>query len=185
MKQNVSCACDTNPSCSTSTPSSSSTSVGVTSDPTLLVENDILKKEVDKLTIALGKAYGGETRLLKCLGSQRFSHLKEGLGYIPKKGKAACVTPKPSFVRSNGSFCSSCKQPGHNEHYCKNKIKKQTFVSSIMFDSCYMLTKGKIGVKVKYIGTPTVGPRKKAIWVPKNLITNLQGPKNAWVPKNN
>ena len=82
-------------------------------------------------------------------------------------------------------FCSSCKQPGHNEQYYKNKIKKQTFVSSIMFDSCYMLTKGKTGVKVKYIGTPTVGPKKKAIWVSKDFITNLQGPKNAWVPKNN
>ena len=54
-----------------------------------------------------------------------------------------------------------------------------------MFDSYYMLTKGKAGMKVKYIGAPTVGPKKKAIWVPKNLITNLQGPKNAWVPKNN
>jgi hypothetical protein len=27
--------------------------------------------------------------LLKCLGSQRFSLNKEGLGYTPKKGKAA------------------------------------------------------------------------------------------------
>jgi hypothetical protein len=36
---------------------------------------------------ALGKAYGGEAHLLKCLSSQRFSLNKEGLGYTPKKGK--------------------------------------------------------------------------------------------------
>jgi hypothetical protein len=30
-------------------------------------------RRVDELTHALGKAYGGEARLLKCLGSQGFS----------------------------------------------------------------------------------------------------------------
>jgi hypothetical protein len=41
------------------------------------------------------------------------------------------------------------------------------------------------GVKTKFIGTPIVGPKKKAIWVPKSLVTNLQGPKQVWVPKRN
>jgi hypothetical protein len=50
-----------------------------------MVENETLKREVDDLTHALGKAYGGEARLLKWLGSQRFSLNKEGLGYSPKK----------------------------------------------------------------------------------------------------
>jgi DNA repair exonuclease SbcCD ATPase subunit len=71
----------TNPSCSTSTPTSS------TSDPSLLVENKSLKEEVKKLNHTLAKAYGGEDRLLMCLGSQRASLHKEGLGYIPKKGQ--------------------------------------------------------------------------------------------------
>jgi DNA repair exonuclease SbcCD ATPase subunit len=60
----------TNPSCSTST-SISSSSDGFTCDASLLVENKTLKKEVNELTRALGKAYGGEDRLLICLGSQR------------------------------------------------------------------------------------------------------------------
>jgi hypothetical protein len=30
-----------------------------------------------------------------------------------------------------------------------------------------------MGVYAKFIGTPIVGLRKKAIWVPKTLITNL------------
>ena len=74
-----------------------------------MVENKTLKKEVNELTHALGNAYGGEARLLKCLGSQRFSLNKEGLGYTPKKGKVAFVTPKACFVKGNGQFCNRCK----------------------------------------------------------------------------
>ena len=43
----------------------------------LMVENETLKKEVNELIGALGKAYGGEDRLLMCLGSQRASLYKE------------------------------------------------------------------------------------------------------------
>jgi hypothetical protein len=42
---------------------------------------------VDEITHALGNAYGGDARLLKCLGSQSFSLNKEGLGYTPKKAR--------------------------------------------------------------------------------------------------
>jgi hypothetical protein len=93
----------TNPSCSTST-STSYTSVGFTCDATLIVEYETLKKVVNELTRALGNAYGGEVRLLKCLGSQRFSLNKEGIGYTLKKGKEAFVPHKTSFVKNNGRF---------------------------------------------------------------------------------
>ena len=83
----------TNTSCSTTT-STSPLSDGLTCDASLMVENETLKKEVNKLTCALGNAYGGDARLLKCMGSQRFSLNKEGLGYIPKKGKAPLSLPK-------------------------------------------------------------------------------------------
>ena len=78
----------TNPSCSTCT-STSPFSDGFTCDASLMVENETLKKEVNELTRALG--------------------------YIPKKGKAAFVTPKASFVKGNGRFCNRCKQVGHIE----------------------------------------------------------------------
>jgi hypothetical protein len=102
----------TNPSCSTFT-STSSSSEGFTCDDSLKVENETLKKEVSELTRALGKAYGGEDCLLMCLGSQRASLNKEGLGYTPKKGKAAFAPHKTSFVKNNGRYCTSCKQVGH------------------------------------------------------------------------
>ena len=92
----------TNPSCSTST-STSSGSDGFTCDASLMVENENLK-EVKKLTHTLAKAYGGEDRLLMCLGSQRASLYKEGLGYTPKKGKVAFITPKASFCEGQWSI---------------------------------------------------------------------------------
>jgi len=161
----------TNSSCNTST-STSSTSDGFTCDAILINENETLKKKVNELTRALGNAYGGEACLLKCLGTQRFSLNKEGLGYTSKKGKVTFATPKASFVKGNGQFCNRCKQIGHIEQYCKNKNKPNN-VSSIKFDSCYMLTKSVNGVQPKFIGAPIVGSKKKVIWVPKNLVTNL------------
>jgi hypothetical protein len=104
------------------------------------------------------------------LGSQRFSLNKEGLDYTPKKGKAAFATPKPSFVKGNGRFCSSCKQVGHVEQYCKSNVNKNNVkfasVSSLRLDSCYMLTKKQGVVKAKFIGSPHESSKKKAIWVP-------------------
>ena len=88
---------------------------GFTYDASLMVENETLKKEANELTRALGNAYGGEALLLKCLGSQRFSLNKKGLGYTPKKGKAAFVTHKTSFVKGNSQYCNRYKQVGHIE----------------------------------------------------------------------
>ena len=83
----------TNTSCSTST-STSPLSDGSTCDASLMVENKTLKKEVNELTRALGNAYGGDALLLKCLGSQRFSLNKEGLGYTPRKTRRPLSLPK-------------------------------------------------------------------------------------------
>ena len=48
-----------------------------------------------------------------------------------------------------------------------------------------MLVKGANGVKAKFIGTPIVAPKKRTIWVPKTLVTNLHGLKQVWIPKKN
>ena len=73
---------------------------------------------------------------------------------------------------------------GHKEHECTNKSKNAN-VSSLKLDSSYMLTKGTNGVKAKFIGKLWMGSKKKVIWIPKSLVTNLQGPKQVWVPKKN
>ena len=61
--------------------------------------------------------------------------------------------------------------------------KSQSNVSSIKLDSFYVLTKGTNGVHAKFISAPWMSSKKKAMWVPKSLVTNLQGPKQVWVPK--
>ena len=104
------------------------------------------------------------------------------------KSSYARLTPevlhKACFVKSNGRFYNRCKQVGHIEQDCKNKNKNAN-ASSIKFDSCYLLTKGANSVKDKFIGAPIVGSKKEAIWVPKSLVTNLQGSKKVWVPQKN
>ena len=119
-----------------------------------------------------------------CLDSQRASLYKEGLGYTPKKGKTTFAPHKTSFVKNNGRFYTSCMQVGHIEQKCMNKSKNAN-VSFIKLDSFYMLTKGTNGVKDKFIVAPWMGSKKKAIWVPKSLVTNLKGPKQVYVPKKN
>jgi hypothetical protein len=61
--------------------------------------------------------------------------------------------------------------------------KSNANVFSLKFYSFYMLTKGTNGVHAKFIGAPWMGSKKRAIWVPKSLVTNLGGPKQ--VPKKN
>jgi hypothetical protein len=114
----------TNPFCSTTT-STSPLSDDFTCDASLMVENETLKKEVNELTHALGNAYGGDARLLKCSGSQKFSLNKKGLSCTPKKDKAAFVTPKASFVKGNGRFYNRCKQVGH--------IARLTIISNLIY----------------------------------------------------
>jgi hypothetical protein len=70
-------------------------------------------------------------------------------------------------VKSNGWFCNRCKQGGHLEQYCKNK-NKNVNVSSIKFDSCYLLTKGVNGVKAKFIG--------HQLWVQRRRLFGYQRP---------
>jgi hypothetical protein len=108
----------TNPSCSTSTLPHL-----VVIHGSLWLRTRASRRRLKKLNHTLAKAYGGEDRLLMCLGSQRASLHKEGLGYIPKKGKAAFAPHKTSFVRNNGRYCKACKQVGHVEQQCMNKKK--------------------------------------------------------------
>ena len=80
---------------------------------------------------------------------------------------------RPNFVAKGSSY--------HEIAFGGNGCKKsQTNVSCIKLDSFYVLTKGANGVKA-----PWMGSKKKAIWVPKSLVTNLQGSKQVWIPKKN
>ena len=85
---------------------------------------------------------------------------------------------KTTFVKSSGkSYCEKCKNVGHVEKNCTNK-------KVISFDSSYILMINSNGnVNAKFVGIPIDGAKKNVIWVPKVLVTNIQGPKKIWVPK--
>ena len=145
----------------------------------IIVENEVLVDRVNTLTHDLEKAYGGKAKLDFILGSQRCSLNHEGLGYVPKKGKNAFVKQKTLFMKECDKVCHKCHKKGHVKKNCP-KFKN---VSSTCFEHCYVLSHNAKGVHAKFVGTSIVGNKKKSIWVPKTLVTNIQGPKQVWVPK--
>ena len=162
-------------------------SCGVASCATNLVKENLeLKAKVDMLNKGLAKCYQGSTTLDRILGEQRFTLGKEGLGYVPKvvpKG-GGWIRPKTKFVME-GNFCYKCHGEGHKPIACPlAKSSKNASTKSFIYDSHYLLQKGKDGTFVaKFIGVPMLNEKKKAIWVPKSLCTNPKGPKRIWVPK--
>jgi len=65
----------------------------------------------------------------------------------------------------------------HDEKNCTNK-------KAISFDPRYVLFKKfKNFVSAKFVEIPINGVKKNAIWVPKALVSSIQGPKKYWVPK--
>jgi hypothetical protein len=144
-----------------------------------IIENEALIGRVNALTHDLEKAYGGKAKLNFILGSQRCSLKREGLGYLPKKGKNAFVKQNTMFVKECDKVCHKCHKKGHFKRNCP-KFKN---VSLPYFEHCYVLSHNVKGVHAKFVGTSIVGTIKKEIWVPKSLVTNIRGPKQIWVPK--
>ena len=98
---------------------------------------------------------------------------------MPKKRKLAFVTHKTIFTKENGKTCHNCQKVSH----VKKNFPSKNDISFTPFDSCYVLSKCSNGVFAKFVGTPIYGAKKNAIWVAKALVTNLQAPNLAWVPK--
>jgi hypothetical protein len=144
----------------------------------LLVENELLKKEVVCLTYHLRKCYNSRAQFNHCWTNKKFTLNKQGFEYIPKKGKEAFVQTKTIFVKNRGCpFCEKCKKVGHDKKNCTNK-------KAISFDSRYVLMNNSSGnIYTKFVGLPIDDAKKNAIWVPKVLVTNIQRPKKVWVPK--
>jgi hypothetical protein len=172
------CPSTSNFSCSTSISS-------CTSDASLILENESLKKEVDGLSKDLAKWFGSHAKFNHCWTSKKFTLNRNGIDYEPKKGKSAFIPKKTIFEKSRVRYdeedkmktCFICKKKVEAHHMCKNK-------KTISFDASYMLRKNAHGnVYAKFVGLPISGTKRKSIWVPKALVTNIQGPKQVWVPK--
>ena len=163
-------------------------------DSTLAIENAKLHNTIDSLVNVLAKCHKGENTFNEMWKCQRFTLKHEGLGYIPKKNKSAFVSRKTTFVKESGLFCAKCKNTGHLEKDCIG-VKSMSFV---VMNASYVLKRSSDGnVYAKFVGknrknahafnnvVSTNDTKKRSIWVPKALVTNLQGPKQVWVPKTN
>ena len=72
-----------------------------------------MKKEMICLTNDLIKCYDSRAKFNYCWTSQKFTLNKQGLGYIPKKGKKAFYETKTVFVKKmDGHIVRSAKSWG-------------------------------------------------------------------------
>jgi hypothetical protein len=87
-------------------------------------------------------------------------------------------------------YCSKCKNTGHLDKDCTGSK-----IMHASIDASYMLVKSSKGdVYAKFVGknknhayipNNSIGIKKRSIWMPKALVTNIQEPKQVWVPKRN
>jgi hypothetical protein len=143
------------------------------------MENKSLKKEIDCLSKDLSKWFGSRWV------SQKFTLNRNGIDYMPKKGMRAFIPKNTTFAKAHVQYeeehkfkhCHICKTRVEVNHKCKNK-------KIVSFDASYVFKKDSKGVVcAKFVGLPISSTKKKAIWVPKALVTNIQAPKQVWVPK--
>jgi hypothetical protein len=133
----------------------------------------------------LARYFGSHVRFNHTWKNKNFTLDKDALGYLPKKGKEAFIPKESIFVSSNVPFeeeekikmCHKCKVKVDVNHQCKSK-------KIVSLDPSYILKKHFKGVVcAQYVGRFLGSSKKKFIWVPKILVTNIQGPKKIWVPK--
>jgi hypothetical protein len=127
----------------------------------------------------LVRYFGSQVRFNHIWTNQKFTLDKDALGYLPKKGKEAFILKESIFVNSNASFdeeermkmCHKCKTMVDVDHQCKSK-------KTVSLDPSYILKKDSKGVVcVQYDGRSLGSSKKKSIWVPKILVTNIEEPK--------
>jgi hypothetical protein len=144
---------------------------------------------VDCFTKALVNWHRGENTYNKMWECQRFTLKHEGLGYILKKNKSVFIDKKTTFMKECGLYCSKCKNTGHLDKNCTGSK-----IMHASIDPSYVLVKSSRVIcmqsLLERIQIMLISPRmslalKKSIWVPRALVTSLQGPKQVWLPKRN
>jgi hypothetical protein len=66
-------------------------------------------------------------------------------------------------------------------HFSKDFSKTQTFIHKVKNNDISHVDPKNDTSTIKMISSPCDSPR--AIWVPKHLLTNHEGPNKAWIPK--
>jgi hypothetical protein len=150
-----------------------------------------LMEQVESLESSMKKFTRGEHKHKEMLFHHARDYGKKGLGSFSEvsKSKIHSLEVGPSFVKNVGSYCEHCQVTGHHtrECYLPNIPLPTIPKNSTMYENNhFLLSKVKGHVKARFIGKLTKNDRKKLpkqLWVPKALITHVQGQKLGWVPK--
>jgi hypothetical protein len=85
---------------------------------------------------------------------------------------------KNKTSRIKYQICYTYRDKGHLSKDCP---KTQTFICKVINENISHMGLKNDTSTIKVISLPCNSPR--AIWVSKHLLTNLEGPNKAWVPK--
>jgi hypothetical protein len=110
---------------------------------------------------------------------------KKRLGSFPEVSKSKIHSPEvgPNFVKNVDSYCQHCQVTDHHTSECPlpNTPFPTIPKNSTMYENNnFLLSKVKGQVKARFIGKLTKNDRNKLpkqLWVPKTLITHVQGTK--------
>jgi hypothetical protein len=150
-----------------------------------------LMKQVESLESSMKKLTRREHKHKEILFHHARDYEKKGLGSFPEVSKSKIHSSKvrSSFVKNVGSYCQHCQVTGHHTRECPlSNISLSTIPkNSTMYENNhFLLSKVKGQVKTRFIDKLTKNDRKKLpkqLWVPKALITYVQGTNLDWVPK--
>jgi hypothetical protein len=150
-----------------------------------------LMEQVESLESSIKKLTRAEHKHKKMLFHHVRDYGKRGLGSFSETNKGIIPSSeiKPSFVKNIGSYCQHYQVTGHHTRECLlPNIPLPTIPkNSTMYENNhFLLSKVKGQVKARFIVKLTKDKKKKLLkqlWVPKALVTHVQGSKLGWVPK--
>jgi hypothetical protein len=103
---------------------------------------------------------------------------KVALNKHMRKNESAKRHSKDKASRIKHQICYTCRDKGH---LSKNCSKTQTFIHKVIKGNISHVKPKNDTIITKMISSSCPSPR--AIWVPKHLLTNHEGPNKCWVPK--
>lgn len=145
-------------------------------------ENEKLKLELASLKSGFKQMTKGHDKFVEILTKSAMNFGKEGIGFSSRKKKLPPKKPQGPKPK----YCFECRKEGHLAMECKAPPPPPlpNHLKCINNGAHFLLVKCNGGkVMAKFIG-PRDKSRPRMIWVPKSLVTNAQGPKQVWAPKN-
>jgi hypothetical protein len=126
--------------------------------------------------------FGKPNSLVSAENSSTFRQCNKGfkvaLDKYKRNNESIKRQSKDKASRIKHQTCYTCCDKVHLNKDCP---KTQTFIYKVVKDNIFLVKPKNDTSTIKMINSPYDSPR--AIWIPKYLLTNLEGPNKAWVSK--